>query len=415
MSRSRMAKGSVRLVPAAGPLRIAVLAFPDVQILDIVGPAEVFSIANRLGAPGAERYAVQVVAPKAGPLATSNGLAVVAQRGLAQPTGPIDTLVVAGGPGVGAARRNAELIGWIRRTAAKARRVASVCTGAFLLAEAGLLDGRRATTHWARVRPLAQRFPTVEVERDPIFVRDGNVYTSAGVTAGMDLALALVEEDLGREVALERRPLAGAVPAAAGRPVAVQRAARRASRPSASRSAICRHSSPTTSPPISRSRRSRERARMSPRNFARAFTREVGMTPAALRRDAARVEAARRRLEASRRTSVDRRSPPPAASAPPRPCAGPSCARCASRPAQYRRHFRGAPRRERRRHEAPRRQSKITHKETRMNIAIPIFEGITALDAIGPYEVLSRLPGARVRFVGHRGRRRTGPTTASSR
>jgi len=129
----------MRLVPAAGPLRIAVLAFPDAQILDVVGPAEVFSIANRLGAPGAERYAVEVVAPKAGPVAASNGLAIVAQRGLAQPSGPIDTLVVAGGPGVGAARRNAELIGWIRRTAAKVRRVASVCTGAFLLAEAGVL------------------------------------------------------------------------------------------------------------------------------------------------------------------------------------------------------------------------------------------------------------------------------------
>src|SRR5204862_6057878 len=161
-----------------------------------------FSMATRLGDARASGYAVSVVAAKPGPLATSSGLALVAERGLLRATGAVDTLVVAGGLGTRAAMRDRRLVAWIARTARRARRVASVCTGAFLLAEAGLLDGRRATTHWARCAALQRQFPSVRVERDPIFVRDGHVSTSAGITAGMDLALELVEDDFGRERAL---------------------------------------------------------------------------------------------------------------------------------------------------------------------------------------------------------------------
>src|SRR5262249_10558699 len=137
------------------------------------------------------------------PVRTSCGLVIVADRALGAARGPFDTVLVAGGEGTRTAMQDPVLLGWLRRVAPRVRRLGSVCTGAFGLAEAGLLDGRRATTHWAWCGALAERYPKVAVEADPIFVRDGNVYTSAGVTAGMDLALALIEEDEGREVALD--------------------------------------------------------------------------------------------------------------------------------------------------------------------------------------------------------------------
>ena len=147
--------------------RIVIVAFPDVQTLDVVGPAEVFSIADRLANGG--EYGVEVVAPSAGALTTGSGLRLLPHRGLAGVRGPIDTLLVAGGTGVVEAQRDQRLVRWIRSAAPRARRVASVCTGAFLLAEAGLLDGRRATTHWAGCDELQRRYPQVEVERAPIF------------------------------------------------------------------------------------------------------------------------------------------------------------------------------------------------------------------------------------------------------
>ena len=137
--------------------RVWILAFPGAQVLDVSGPYEVFAMANRLDEARVPRYAVSVVAPAAGPVATTGGLALVAQRSLAQATGPVDTLVVAGGEGTRSVARDPRLVPWIRRTARRARRVASVCTGAFLLAEAGLLDGRRATTHWAMCEALQRR------------------------------------------------------------------------------------------------------------------------------------------------------------------------------------------------------------------------------------------------------------------
>jgi transcriptional regulator GlxA family with amidase domain len=182
--------------------RVEILAFQNVQLLDVAGPLQVFATANDLAraAGGGVPYEPIVVA--SGSLAMSSaGLGLTTQR-LPKPSLPVDTLIVAGGYGVYPACADGALIGWIRTRANSARRVASVCSGAFLLATAGLLDGKRAVTHWSRCREFADRFPNVRLEPDPIFIRDGNIWTSAGITAGIDLALALVEDDLGRDVAL---------------------------------------------------------------------------------------------------------------------------------------------------------------------------------------------------------------------
>jgi transcriptional regulator GlxA family with amidase domain len=186
------------------PVRIIdVLAYPAVQLLDVTGPVQVFASANDVVADtgGTRPYDLRVVAQGGEGVTASAGVTLAAGP-LTKPGTALDTLVVAGGEGAEAAAENPILVEWVRERAAQARRVASICTGAFLLAAAGLLDGRRATSHWKYCAKLAQRFPAVRVEADPIFVRDGPVWTSAGVTAGIDMALALVEEDLGRSVAL---------------------------------------------------------------------------------------------------------------------------------------------------------------------------------------------------------------------
>jgi len=186
------------------PVRVIdVLAYPAVQLLDVTGPVQVFASANNLVAEagGAPPYRLSIVAQGGTGVTTSAGVTLAAGA-LTQAGEALDTLLVAGGEGAEAAAENPVLVDWVRQRAARARRVASVCTGAFLLAAAGLLDARRAATHWKYCARLAQRFPAVHVEPDPIFVCDGPVWTSAGVTAGIDLALALVEEDLGRSVAL---------------------------------------------------------------------------------------------------------------------------------------------------------------------------------------------------------------------
>ena len=280
--------------------RVAVVAFPDVQVLDVVGPLEVFAIAARLlelGGRTTPAYAVEIVATRAGVLATSSGLGLVAARSLKQVRGGLDTLLVAGGIGTQAAMQDQGLLAALRRLAPRVRRLGSVCSGAFVLAEAGLLDGRRATTHWQSCDALGARFPRVRVDPDPIFVRDGNVYTSAGVTAGMDLALALVEEDHGRALALEvarqmvlflRRPGGQSQFSAA---LAAQAADREPLRDL--QAWIAEDPGRDCSvPALAR------RVAMSPRNFARVFTREVGTTPGQFV-ERVRVEAARRRLEES--------------------------------------------------------------------------------------------------------------------
>jgi transcriptional regulator GlxA family with amidase domain len=186
------------------PRIINVLAFANVQVLDVTGPLQVFASANDLarqqGLP--LPYAVSVIAAQAEPVMTSAGLALVAEP-LPAADAPCDTLVIAGGWGVYGAAEDPALVDWVRQKATQARRITSVCTGAFLLAASGLLDGCRVATHWTRCEELARKYPQLTVEANPIFIQQGNLWTSAGVTAGIDLCLALVEEDLGRAVALE--------------------------------------------------------------------------------------------------------------------------------------------------------------------------------------------------------------------
>ena len=186
--------------PPHHPRRVEILAFPSVQLLDVAGPLQVFATANDL-APDLHPYDPVVVAREPQGVRSSAGLALMTAA-LSDPATRTDTLIVAGGYGVNAASHDAGLVDWLREKSKASRRTASVCSGAFLLAEAGLLDGRRVVTHWQRCAELARRHPAVRVEPDPIFICDGTIWTSAGVTAGIDLALALVEEDLGRRTAL---------------------------------------------------------------------------------------------------------------------------------------------------------------------------------------------------------------------
>jgi len=184
------------------PKAIHVLAFANVQLLDVTGPLQVFASANDIarqqGQPAP--YAPLVIASGGGAVMSSAGLAMLAEP---LPETASDTLIVAGGWGVYAAAEDEQLVAWVREHAAGCRRVSSVCTGAFLLAASGWLHGRRVVTHWTRCEELAQKHPLLQVEPNPIFINDGPVWTSAGVTAGIDLALAMVEADLGRTMALD--------------------------------------------------------------------------------------------------------------------------------------------------------------------------------------------------------------------
>jgi transcriptional regulator GlxA family with amidase domain len=274
--------------------RVMILAFDGVQTLDVTGPLEVFNAASGLSG-GA--YSTEVVAPSSAPIRTGSGLTIVPDRAIANVRGRIDTLLVAGGYGVREAVEDDRLVQWVQRRAKTSARVASVCTGAFMLARAGVLDGRRAATHWAYADDLARLHPSITVDPDAIFVRDGDVWSSAGVTAGMDLALALVEEDLGRELALEvarwlvvfvRRPGGQSQFSSHLRVQAAEREPLRELQ-----EWMGAHLGDDLSVPALALR-----VNMSERNFARAFAREVGMTPAAYV-EALRVDHARVRLETS--------------------------------------------------------------------------------------------------------------------
>ena len=277
---------------------VEVLAYPAVQVLDVAGPVQVFASANDhvVAAGGAPAYLIKVVAQGGEGAAASSGLTLAAGP-LTEGGETVDTLLVAGGKGAEVAAEDRALIDWVRQRAAQARRVASVCTGAILLAAAGLLDGRRAATHWEYCARLAQRFPAVRVEPEPIFVRDGSVWTSAGVTAGIDLALALVEEDLGSSVALAvarylvvflKRPGGQAQFSAA---LALQAAEDRFG---ALHDWINSHLTEDLSLSVLA-----DQAGMSERSFSRHYAEATGQTPArAIER--LRVEAARRLLTESR-------------------------------------------------------------------------------------------------------------------
>jgi transcriptional regulator GlxA family with amidase domain len=179
---------------------IVVLVYPDVMAMDVCGPMEAFAMANFY----ADRslYRLSIAAVTTDPVKTSIGFCIVPNYALADLNSPIDTLLVAGGHGYVAALRDRALTDWLREAAPRARRHGSICTGAFPLAASGLLDGKRATTHWSRASSFARDFPSTRLEVDSIFVRDGQTYTSAGISAGIDLALAMIEEDHGRTLAL---------------------------------------------------------------------------------------------------------------------------------------------------------------------------------------------------------------------
>lgn len=249
--------------------------------------------------PGAQPiYCCQVVSICSNRSLSANcGLRFTAHKTFRQLRGKIDTLLVAGGDAIEQDEIDSGAVRWLRSVAKRARRIGSVCTGAMLLAKAGLLDGRRATTHWNWCKTLIKRAPRADVDPDPIFVRDENVYTSAGVTAGMDLALALVEEDHGSKLALQvarnlvlylRRPGGQSQFSAALLLQATDRTPLR----DLESWVLDNLSKPLTVPVLA------ERVAMSPRNFARVFINEMKITPAKFV-ERLRVETARRRLEES--------------------------------------------------------------------------------------------------------------------
>jgi len=269
--------------------RVVIVGFPGAHSLDVSGPYEVFA--------AADAYRVEVAAPCRGQFTAWSGLQLWADVALGDLRGRIDTLIVAGGDETFAMTEDSGFIHDLQRAARKSRRVGSICTGAFALAAAGLLEGHRVTTHWRHIDQLRSSYPSVVVEADPIYVRSGNIYTSAGVTAGMDLALALVEEDCGHQVAMGiarefvlfvRRPGGQAQFSTA---LAAQTADREPLREL--QAWIVDNLTSDLSVEILS-----ERTHMSTRNFARVFTREVGQTPARYI-DNLRVEAAQRRLEES--------------------------------------------------------------------------------------------------------------------
>jgi transcriptional regulator GlxA family with amidase domain len=278
---------------------VAMLVIPPAQGVDVIGPLEAFAMANTALAEGArpQAYALRLVTTARDlRVPTSSGVQILAQQHYRQVRGKIDTLLIAGGQG---ARESDDpaLNDWLRRSAPRVRRLCSVCTGAFVLAAAGLLDGRRATSHWMRVSALQRRYPAVKWDAHPIWIQDGNIYTSAGVSAGMDLALALIEEDCGSALALTvarrmviylRRPgsqaqfsVALAAQAAEKRPLQELQVW------------IAENLARELSVELLA-----KRSAMSVRNFARVFARELGMTPARYV-ERVRVEAARRQLEST--------------------------------------------------------------------------------------------------------------------
>jgi transcriptional regulator GlxA family with amidase domain len=285
--------------------RVVVVAMPCTEVVDVAGILDIFYTVNertdRTRAFDAG-YAVEVVSPFE-TVCTWPGLRLVADRSYRAVRGPIDTLIVTGIDEPDDAKRDPELVRWLARMAPRTRRMVGLCTGSFVLAEAGLLDGRSATTHWAFCDELTRRFPGVKVESDPIYVRDGGVYTSAGATAGLDLVLALVEEDLGRRVALT---VAQWMVVFLKRPggqsqFSVQLSTQMANRQPLRDMQAWVLDHPAADLSVESLAR---RVNMSPRNFFRVFVREVGMTPGRFV-ERVRVEAARRLLEETSRGVPD--------------------------------------------------------------------------------------------------------------
>lgn len=257
---------------------IAILIFPGVQALDVSGPMDVFAEANSF-LPAEQQYAIEVLGTQEGLLRCSNGLSLAAHRHYAQANDAYDLLLVAGGPGLPAQPYDAALSAWLARAAGKAGRHGSICNGAFLLGHAGLLDGKKVATHWNDAAALAARFPLAQVDADSIYVHDGKLVSSAGVTAGIDLALSLLADDGGAPLALQvaRRLV-----------VYTQR--------QGGQSQFSPHLTPVVdaASPVAQAQQYvlahlgealdvdtlAQLVAMSPRNFARIFVRELGVTPA---------------------------------------------------------------------------------------------------------------------------------------
>ena len=282
---------------------MVLIAAPGTEILDLVGPLQVFVRAAEMFA-GRIPDLLRSILPKSSTTSrqtsvmTNCGLRIAAHKTFRSVRGEIDTLLVAGGSAIENDEIGIEAVQWLRKMAGRVRRIGSVCTGALLLARAGVLDGRRVTTHWRWCELLARKHPRTHVDPNPIFVCDGNVYTSAGVTAGMDLALALVEEDHGSRLALQvarnlvlylRRPGGQSQFSAA---LSLQLTDRKPLR-ELEAWVLDNLNKPLNVPVLA------QRVAMSPRNFARVFTKEMKTTPAKFV-ERLRVEAARRRLEESR-------------------------------------------------------------------------------------------------------------------
>jgi transcriptional regulator GlxA family with amidase domain len=283
------------------PHRVAMLAYDNAQILDITGPLEVFARTSRwLIDQGVKRepcYEITLLGERRGLIRTSGGLKLEASRAYAD-AGRIDTLLIAGGIGCEQAMANKAILEWIRAQSKRVERLGSICTGALILAAAGLLKHRPATTHWAYCDQLGRLAPDTAVNADAIYVKSGRIYTSAGVTAGMDMALAMVEEDHGRAVALA---VAQALVMFLKRPGGQSQFSShlKAQHTRDERLGelelwmLDNLNQPLTVPELA------ERISMSPRHFARRFVAEVGTTPAEYV-TRARVDAARRLLEETR-------------------------------------------------------------------------------------------------------------------
>lgn len=287
------------------PKHIVILAPPDTSILDIAGPAEVFSKANdyinMYISKDTQAYVIHLVATQSSKIVTtSSGIPIICEGGIKSINYDVDTVLVSGIPNAPVNMVSKETINWLKQHYTTIRRVGSICAGAFILAEAGILEGKRATTHWRVCDKLARYFPKVKVECDPIFIKDGNIYTSAGISTGMDLSLSMVEEDFGRNIALA---VARQLVLYLKRPGNQSQFSMMLTYQKVDykpineiQEWIIEHLEDDLSVEILA-----EKASMSPRNFARVFLRETGITPAKYI-EKLRLETARRRLEETKLT-----------------------------------------------------------------------------------------------------------------
>ena len=280
--------------------RVLMIAYPGVHHLDVIGPLEILATTKYFAADGPEPYDIAIIASEAGPVEASSGLTITAAHSFAEILEDnlgLDTLIVAGGHGSSSSLKDPELLKFIRDVSPRAKRVASICTGALVLAEAGLLEGKRASTHWFWCSVLEKDYPNVSVDRDAIFVRDGNIWTSAGVTSGMDLALALIEMDWGHEIALQvaRFSVMYMMRPGGQSQFSSHLIAQRAEDPAISKALDYINSAPRD--PLTVTALAAQ-VHLSERTFARRFKDETGLTPAAYV-ETSRVQAARVALETS--------------------------------------------------------------------------------------------------------------------